>query len=75
MSAKEIIRRANILESEVDKVDQHYIGLNYLFNGRDAQIMLGYEMNDLFDKSVTTEWGGSKEGSSDGFRARVQFLF
>jgi phosphate-selective porin OprO and OprP len=75
VSAKEIIRRANIKESEVDKVDQHYVGLNYLFNGRDAQIMLGYEMNDLFDKSVTTEWGGSKEGSSDGFRARLQFLF
>ena len=53
VSAKEIVRRANIAEAEVDEVDQHYIGVNYLFNGHDAKLMLGYEMNDLTMKMET----------------------
>ena len=68
VSAKEIVRRANVGNSEVDEVDQHYFGVNYLFNGHDAKLMVGYEMNDL------TEDGRSVE-ELDGFRARVQFLF
>ena len=48
-------------------LDQHYFGVNYLFNGHDAKFMLGYEMNEL------TEDG--KRADADGFRARVQFLF
>ena len=32
------------------KLDQHYFGVNYLFNGHDAKLMLGYEMNDLTDE-------------------------
>ena len=68
ISAKEIIRRANIVNSSVDRLEQHYVGVNYLFNGHDAKFMLGYEMNNL------TELDGTK-ANADGFRARVQFLF
>ena len=67
VSAKEIIRRANIVNSSVDKLEQHYVGLNYLFNGHDAKLMLGYEMNELNEDSDTAD--------ADGFRARIQFLF
>ena len=74
VSAKEIVRRANIAESEVDELDQHYIGVNYLFNGHDAKLMLGYEMNDLMDSKGDKTWNGNSS-SADGFRARVQFLF
>ncbi|MDA0905486.1 MAG: porin [Verrucomicrobia bacterium] len=74
VSAKEIVRRANIAESEVDEIDQHYIGVNYLFNGHDAKLMLGYEMNDLMDSDGDSTWNGNSS-SADGFRARVQFLF
>jgi phosphate-selective porin OprO/OprP len=68
VSAKEIVRRANVENPEVDEVDQHYFGVNYQFKGHDAKLMLGYEMNDLTD-------GGAKVEELDGFRARVQFLF
>ena len=54
----------------VDEFDQHYIGINYLFDGHDIKFMLGYEMNELKD---TEENGGSQD--IDGFRARLQFLF
>ena len=74
VSAKEIVRRANIAESEVDSIDQHYIGVNYLFNGHDAKLMVGYEMNDLIDADGDSTWNGTKS-KADGFRARVQFLF
>jgi phosphate-selective porin OprO/OprP len=74
VSAKEIIRRANIKQEEVNELDQHYIGLNYLFNGHDAKLMLGYEMNDMVDSDATA-WNGGTKGTADGFRARVQFLF
>ena len=68
VSAKEIVRRANVGESEVDEVDQHYIGVNYLFNGHDAKLMVGYEMNELTENGLKVE-------ELDGFRARVQILF
>jgi len=68
VSAKEIVRRANYSNEEVDEIDQHYFGINYLFNGHDAKLMLGYEMNDLTND-------GAKAEELDGFRARVQFLF
>ena len=74
VSAKEIVRRANIAESEVDEIDQHYFGINYLFNGHDAKLMLGYEMNELRDSKGDSTWNGT-ESNADGFRARVQFLF
>ena len=74
VSAKEIVRRANIAESEVDELDQHYVGINYLFNGHDAKLMLGYEMNELRDSQGNSTWNGT-ESNADGFRARVQFLF
>jgi len=69
VSAKEIVRRANYENDEVAEIDQHYFGVNYLFNGHDAKLMLGYEMNDL------TDTNGLKNEELDGFRARVQFLF
>jgi len=69
VSAKEIVRRANYKNEEVAEIDQHYFGVNYLFNGHDAKLMLGYEMNDL------TDTNGLKNEELDGFRARVQFLF
>ena len=71
VSAKEIIRRANFdsasVWEEVNEFDQHYLGINYLFNGHDAKFMLGYEMNDLKDATANADM--------DGFRARMQFLF
>jgi len=69
VSAKEIVRRANYKNEEVAEIDQHYFGVNYLFNGHDAKLMLGYEMNDL------TDTNGLKNEELDGFRASVQFLF
>ena len=77
IGADEIIRRANISHSLVDKVDQHYFGINYLFNGHDAKIMLGYEMNDISDAAVggVATWNNANSSDADGFRARVQFLF
>jgi len=74
VSANEIVRRANIAESEVHELDQHYFGVNYLFNGHDAKLMLGYEMNELRDTS-SDHWNGSTTSDADGFRARVQILF
>ena len=64
------MRRANVGHDggEVDEVDQHYFGINYLFNGHDAKLMLGYEMNDLTENGLKVE-------ELDGFRARVQILF
>lgn len=77
VSAKEIIRRGNFTKDEdggawelVDEFEQHYFGINYLFDGHDIKFMLGYEMNELKD---TDENGGSAD--MDGFRARMQFLF
>ena len=67
ISAKEIIRRANIVNSTVEQLNQHYVGVNYLFNGHDAKLMVGYEINELEEDGATTD--------ADGFRARVQFLF
>ena len=70
VSAKEIIRRANLASASrlCDEFEQHYFGINYLFNGHDIKFMLGYEMNDIID-------GGVTEDEADGFRARMQFLF
>jgi hypothetical protein len=77
VSAKEIIRRTNFTKDSdggpwelVDEFDQHYFGINYLFDGHDIKFMLGYEMNELKD---IEENGGSQD--IDGFRARLQFLF
>ena len=77
VSAKEIIRRTNFTKDSdggpwelVDEFDQHYLGINYLFDGHDIKFMLGYEMNELKDSD---ENGGSQD--IDGFRARLQFLF
>ena len=67
MSAKEIVRRANIVNSTVDELNQHYFGVNYLFDGRDAKLKVGYEMNELNDGATSADAGG--------FRARVQILF
>jgi phosphate-selective porin OprO/OprP len=74
VSANEIVRRANIAEAEVHELDQHYFGVNYLFNGHDTKLMLGYEMNELRDTS-SAHWNGSTTSDADGFRARVQILF
>ena len=70
VSAKEIIRRANLASASrlCDEFEQHYFGINYLFNGHDIKFMLGYEMNDIID-------GGVTEDEADGLRARMQFLF
>ena len=70
VSAKEIIRRANISDDylSVDELEQHYIGLNYLFKGHDAKLMLGYEMNEAQDATL-----GDRD--FDGPRARLQILF
>jgi phosphate-selective porin OprO/OprP len=71
VSAKEIIRRANFDDAsvweEVNEFDQHYLGINYLFDGHDIKFMLGYEMNGLKDATANADM--------DGFRARMQFLF
>ena len=68
VSAKEIIRRANVSNSGVNEFEQHYIGVNYLINGHDLKFMLGYEMNELMEPGQADEEVG-------GFRARIQFLF
>jgi phosphate-selective porin OprO/OprP len=70
ISAKEIIRRANISDdfANVNELNQNYIGVNYLFNGHDAKLMLGYEFNEAVDATI------GKRGFH-GPRARVQFLF
>ena len=70
VSAKEIIRRANISGDyqKVNELEQNYLGLNYLFKGHDAKLMLGYEMNEAKDAAL-----GSQD--FDGFRARLQILF
>ena len=47
--------------------NQHYFGVNYLFDGHDAKLMVGYEMNELNE--------GATSADADGFRARVQILF
>ena len=67
ISAKEIVRRANIVNPTVDELNQHYFGVNYLFDGHDAKLMVGYEMNELNE--------GTASADADGFRARVQILF
>ena len=68
--AGEIVRRANIHSDtqKADEIEQHYIGVNYLFNGHDAKLMVGYELNDIIQDGVTVD-------EANGFRARVQFLF
>ena len=70
VSAKEIIRRANISDNfdEVNEFEQHYLGVNYLFNRHDAKLMLGYEMNEAKDVVL-----GNRD--FDGMRARLQILF
>jgi len=70
VSAKEIIRRANISDNfdEVNEFEQHYLGVNYLFNGHAAKLMLGYEMNEAKDVVL-----GNRD--FDGMRARLQILF
>jgi len=68
ISAKEIIRRANVSNSTVNEFEQHYLGFNYLINGHDIKFMLGYEMNELMEPGQANE-------EVDGFRARLQFLF
>ena len=70
VSAKEIIRRANISNDfeMVNEFEQHYLGVNYLFNSHDAKLMLGYEMNEAKDVVL-----GNRD--FDGLRARLQLLF
>jgi phosphate-selective porin OprO/OprP len=68
ISAKEIIRRANVSNSTVNEFEQHYLGLNYLINWYDIKFMLGYEMNELMEP-------GQADEEVNGFRARLQFLF
>tara|TARA_B100002019_G_scaffold278497_1_gene279383 strand:- start:807 stop:1955 length:1149 start_codon:yes stop_codon:yes gene_type:complete len=73
VGADEIVRRANFDNNDWDnvaKLEQNYIGVNYLFNGHDAKFMLGYEMNKITDNVAAN---GS--ANADGFRARIQFLF
>ena len=36
-------------------MEQHYVGVNYLFNGHDAKFMLGYEMNKLTNDNAALE--------------------
>jgi hypothetical protein len=70
VSAKEIIRRANISGNfdQVNELEQNYLGVNYLFKQHGAKLMLGYEMNEAKDAVL-----GSQD--FDGFRARLQILF
>ena len=81
IGADEIVRRANIANIWVEEVNQHYFGINYLFNGHDAKLMLGYEMNELVDSGSSDldgkigRWNYANSSDADGFRARVQFLF
>ena len=50
VGAKEIVRqskfRYRLIFKMLHELDQNYIGVNYLFNGHDAKLMLGYEMNE-----------------------------
>jgi phosphate-selective porin len=71
VNAKEIIRRAADNQSKVDAMDQHYIGVNYLFQGHDTKLMLGYEINELED----TAGDGGTDVDANGMRARLQILF
>ena len=71
VNAKEIIRRANVGDDTVDEMDQHYIGLNYLFQGHDTKLMLGYEINELED----TSGDGGSDVDANGLRAQLQILF
>ena len=71
VNAKEIIRRANVGDDTVDEMDQHYIGVNYLFQGHDTKLMLGYEINELED----TAGDGGTDVDANGLRARLQILF
>ena len=71
VNAKEIIRRANVGDDTFDEMDQHYIGVNYLFQGHDTKLMLGYEINDLED----TSGDGGTDVDANGMRARLQILF
>ena len=71
VNAKEIIRRAADNQSKVDEMDQHYIGVNYLFQGHDTKLMLGYEINELED----TSGDGGTDVDANGMRARLQILF
>ncbi len=71
VNAKEIIRRANVGDDTVDEMDQHYIGVNYLFQGHDTKLMLGYEINDMED----TVGDGGTDVDANGLRARLQILF
>ena len=72
IGADQIVRRANFGSNwkDIAKVEQNYLGVNYLFNGHDAKFMLGYEMNKL-----TNDNAALGTANADGFRARVQFLF
>ncbi len=71
VNAKEIIRRANVGDDTVDEMDQHYIGVNYLFQGHDTKLMLGYEINELED----TPGDGGSDVDANGLRAQLQILF
>ncbi len=71
VNAKEIIRRANVDDDTVDEMDQHYIGLNYLFQEHDTKLMLGYEINELED----TSGDGGSDVDANGLRAQLQILF
>ena len=71
VNAKEIIRRANVGDDTVDEMDQHYFGINYLFQGHDTKLMLGYEINELED----TSGDGGTDVDANGMRARLQILF
>ena len=72
IGADQIVRRANFGDDwkDIAKVEQNYLGVNYLFNGHDAKFMLGYEMNKLTNDNALLG-----TANADGFRARVQFLF
>ncbi|MGE4550592.1 MAG: hypothetical protein AAEJ57_04315, partial [Opitutales bacterium] len=71
VNAKEIIRRAADNQSKVDAMYQHYIGVNYLFQGHYTKLMLGYEINELED----TAGDGGTDVDANGMRARLQILF
>ena len=70
ISAKEIVRRSPYASSTYTNgtIDQHYLGVNYLFKGHAAKLMAGYEVNEIKGDSNAKE-------TIDGLRARVQFLF
>jgi phosphate-selective porin OprO/OprP len=70
ISAKEIVRRAPYANGTYanGSIDQHYLGINYLFKGHAAQLMAGYEVNEF-------EGDGAAKETIDGLRGRFQFLF